>query len=338
MERRNGLKGSITVFFSMVMVIILSLVTMTIESARLACARLYFKQAAGYSLESLFADYYVPLFKDYGLLFLDVTYGEEENVVLEKYEKYLSYNLNPNKGMLKRKSFFYAAQAVDLKTEKIIYATEAGGEIVRRQIYGYMKYRLPTDFAGSFLAELDYFEQAEVVKDFFGQLKRLEDEFKEVDEAVSKFIVCIDKIKAHQAAFCELGEQLKNKASLKEKALGEVGELIKAESKKLLSTVKEAEEISKLYRELTSSVSEYLTKLGERWLNGMELPEWVRRLIKDEIEELLTYSGGKDDIYGIEKCMESIARIKMFFEDAYEISEEDISELIKLDINVAVTV
>ena len=84
------MKGSITVFLSMIMAVVISAVTMSVESARLACTRIYMKQAGAYSLESVFADYYMPLFKDYGLMFLDVTYGGEENMIAQKYEKYLS--------------------------------------------------------------------------------------------------------------------------------------------------------------------------------------------------------------------------------------------------------
>ncbi len=295
------MRGSITVFLSMIMVVIMSIMTMTIESARLACVRLYLKQATKHSLESVFADYYVPLFKDYGLMFLDVTYGEEENIVLEKYEKYLSYNM--------KNSFFYAAKAKNVKLEDVIYATEASGDAVRRQIYEYMKYKLPVDFAGDFLAQFDYISQAGVLKEFFDKIDRVQDELNAVDRVLIEINSLIDTLKVYQENFT---------------------------SEKLLETILEIEDSFEIYDELTETVREYLLELGDKWLSEMEVPEFVREIIREEIEILLVYSGGEGDVYGIEESKSRILKLKSLLEQGGDIKAEDVAELFDIEIKLNV--
>ncbi len=295
------MRGSITVFLSMIMVVIMSLITMTLESARLACARLYLKQATKYSLESVFADYYVPLFKDYGLMFLDVTYGEEENIVLEKYEKYLSYNM--------KSSFFYAAEAKNVKVEDIIYAVEASGEGVRRQVYEYMKYKLPADFAGDFLVQFDYISQAGVLQEFFDKIKEVQNELETVDRVLIEINSLIDTLKAYQEKSTKEG---------------------------LFETILEIEDSFQEYDELTEKVREYLLELSDKWLDEMEVSEFVRGIIRDEIEALLVYSGGEGDVYGIEESKSRILKLKSLLEEGGDIKAEDMAELFDIEIKLNV--
>jgi len=101
------MRGSVTVFFSLIFITVLSVLGGTIESARWACARLYWKRAATDSIRSVFADYCAPMFEEYGLLFVDKTYGEEEDMLDKRFEEYLSYNMEPSKGSLYKSSFLY---------------------------------------------------------------------------------------------------------------------------------------------------------------------------------------------------------------------------------------
>ena len=292
------MRGSITVFLSMIMVIIVSVATMTIESARLACARFYLNQAIKYSLESVFADYYVPLFKDYGLMFLDVTYGEEENIVLEKYEEYLSYNMN--------NSFFYAAEAKNIKAEEIVYAIEANGESVRRQVYEYMKYKLPADFAGDFLAQFDYISQAGTLQKFFEKIEEVQDELKAVDEVLIEINSLIDALKSYREEFTK---------------------------EELLQTILKVEDSFTKYDKLTGMIKEYLFELSDKWLGEMEVSEFVREIIRDEIEALLVYSGS-GDTYGIEESKSHIFKLKSLLEEGKDIAAEEMAELLDIEIKL----
>ncbi len=281
------MKGSITVFLSMIMMVIISTVTVSVESARLACTRLLLKQAGGYSIKSVFADYYVPLFKDYGLMFLDVTYGGSENVVTEKYDGYLSYNLNPGKGRLERRSFFYTAEILNIEAEDIIYAVEGGGKIVKRQIYDYMKYKLPANFAENFLAQYDYITHADKLKQFFEQLGEIEDELKDIDELVLEINNITDKIREHELRVSELKEQIEGLKDLNSEEYEKLSKLLKEETGKLSEALSEREADADLCDCIRLEVWEYLEELGAEWLNNVEIPTFIKEIISEEIEEVI---------------------------------------------------
>ena len=325
------MRGSITVFLSMIMVVILSAVTTSVESARLACTRLFLKQAGGYSIKSVFADYYVPLFKDYGLMFLDVTYGGDENLVTEKFEEYLSYNMNPNKGRLEKRSFFYAAEALDIELKDIIYAVEGDGRIVKRQIYEYMKYKLPADFAESFLSQYDYYFHAEELQKFFDQIEKVQDELEDIDGVVLEINNLADTVKEYQAGISELIGRIESKKGLDKKELEKLSKLLEDEKIGLSDTVASIEEVIDEYDSLTEEVRGYLVELGDDWLSDMEVPGFIKDIIMDEIEALLQYSGGEGDAYGIDASKPYIDELRAILEEE---SGEGLSKLLNIDIPV----
>ena len=68
-------RGSITVFLSISLTIILSLIGAVIESARYSALRTRTEMIMEMGLMSIFAEYNRELLKDYDLLFIDTTYG-----------------------------------------------------------------------------------------------------------------------------------------------------------------------------------------------------------------------------------------------------------------------
>lgn len=325
------MKGSITVFLSMIMVVILSAVTISVESARLACTRLLLKQAGGYSLKSVFADYYVPLFKDYGLMLLDVKYGGEENVVADKFAEYLSYNMNPNKGRLEVRSFFYAAEAPDIELKDIVYAVEGDGEVIRRQVCDYMKYKLPAGFVEGFLSQYDYFFHAEELQKFFEQIEKVQDELEDIDRVIVEINNLADTIKEYQSGISELLEKISSKEGLDKEETDKLLELLEDEKSGLSDTIAEIDETIEAYDSLTEAVREYLLVLGDEWLNDMEVPEFIKDIVMDEIEALLEYSGGEGDAYGIDAGRPYIDEIRGLLEER---TKEGLSKLLDIDIPV----
>ncbi len=71
------LSGSITVYLALVFVLILSLVAVSLEAAAAATLRSKAGAALASGIESALADYYRPLFDEYGLFALDLGYGEK---------------------------------------------------------------------------------------------------------------------------------------------------------------------------------------------------------------------------------------------------------------------
>lgn len=300
------MRGSITVFFSLVFVTIVSVLATTLESARWACTRLYIRQASEDAVRSVFADYHKPLFEEYGVLFLDETYGSGEGMVEEKLKEYIACNLNPNYGRLKADSFLYKSSMTAASVENKVAATDGMGAVFRRAACDYMKYRLPADFAEEFLAQLDFIGRADEVKEFFDRINRIQSDLDKIDKVVIKINDLIESIRGFQQSAADIAVEVNKLLKIKEpdekqkKLLEETKELLLVTKQDIVNAVEQIIENSGIYEEVTEKVSEYLCGLADEWLNN-NVSESIRSIVLAEIESLLIHSGGKGDIYGIEK-------------------------------------
>lgn len=93
---KHQVKGSITVFLALAFLLILALIMTSLEAARTAALRVFAQLALSTAVESATADFYRPLFDEYGLYALDLGYGERvANIdgLSETVERYLTSNL-----------------------------------------------------------------------------------------------------------------------------------------------------------------------------------------------------------------------------------------------------
>ena len=68
-------RGYITVFLSLSLTLILSLVFTVIEGARISAIRMKFECVADIGMNSVLAEYHRELLEQYDLLFVDTAYG-----------------------------------------------------------------------------------------------------------------------------------------------------------------------------------------------------------------------------------------------------------------------
>ncbi len=310
------MRGSITVFFSLVFVTIVSVLGATIESARWACVRLYLRQAVDDGIRSVFADYYKPLFEEYGVLFLDETYGQDTVMVEEKLEEYLLCNINPNYGELFRRLFLYKGDVTDTLVRDKVLAIDGMGEVFRKSAYEYMKYRIPADLAESFLEQLDFINQAEVLRDFFSQIQGIQEDLSKIDEMVLEINGFVEETRQLQQSIEELASEV-NELLVIEKPDKAVKKLLEDKKEELLAAKQNTAELvmkiledSGIYEEVTDRVNVYLRGLADEWMGKLNISQNIREIVLEEIESLLTYSGGKGDIYGIEKSKTILENIQ----------------------------
>ena len=96
-------KGSITVFLSLILVLLFSFILTALESARITGATAYLSMLSQLSADPLFAHYYVPLFEEYGLFGIDAgyetTYLSEEKIE-HQLSDYITFGLEEIQGGL----------------------------------------------------------------------------------------------------------------------------------------------------------------------------------------------------------------------------------------------
>ena len=130
-------RGTITVFLSISLTIILSLIGAVIESARYSALRMRTEMVMEMGLMSVFAEYNRELLKSYDLLFIDTSYGTGKadiSATEDHLKEYMSYNGRPGKGILS--PGLDEMMALDVgKTEIPMYslATDQGGREFKRQ-------------------------------------------------------------------------------------------------------------------------------------------------------------------------------------------------------------
>ncbi len=154
-------RGSITVYLSLVLCVIMALIFVSIDSARYSCGRAMVALAADEGLFSLFGKYDRILYEKYGLLMIDGGYGqgqvkpgtllEETAAVMEKVLSPGLFSGNLFKAGIERKS-----------VTGYVLATDSDYAMLKEQVRALMSLKLGTDMVSSLLGS--YSEAADTLQ------------------------------------------------------------------------------------------------------------------------------------------------------------------------------
>ena len=140
-------RGSITVYLSLSLLLLLSLISAGLYSARQAAGRVLLASGTEQALFSVFGQYDKDLLDGYGLLFLDAGYGGSKLLpghLLHEVEEYAEYILKPAKGLLSIGRDPVGARLHEHEDAITGYAlaTDDGGRAFRRQVCEVMQKKL----------------------------------------------------------------------------------------------------------------------------------------------------------------------------------------------------
>lgn len=159
--------GYLTVYLSLVFAIILSLLLALVEGAAMGAARLQAELVADLGLDSVFAEYHRELFHQYGLFFIDDSYGTGKgsiSKVEKQLEDYMSYNLNPGKGLaLAPGSNWVSLENTYLEIEEAAFATDNMGEVWKAQAIDYMKSKYGMDIIEGIQGQIQTVEKEQLL-------------------------------------------------------------------------------------------------------------------------------------------------------------------------------
>ena len=135
-------EGYITVYLSLTLGVMLTLIFLLLESIRNETIRMETETVMDLSLYSVFGEYHRELLEQYDLFFLDTTYGQGSPDV-ERSEKRLQYYMNENfhKDRIIPIGFldFTNLTCDNVTFEGFRYAGDDGGRVLKEQIVEYMK-------------------------------------------------------------------------------------------------------------------------------------------------------------------------------------------------------
>lgn len=155
-------KGHITVFLSLILTLILSLVCTTIESARIQGVRMQLQNITDMGIFSVFGEYNQDLLNIYDLFFLDMGYGTNDvssERVSAQIKKYTEYNTDVDKGLpvlsLFPRADMWRADIDGVNTEKYVIASDNKGKAYYSQAVEYMKDTIGITIAEELLDQYD---------------------------------------------------------------------------------------------------------------------------------------------------------------------------------------
>lgn len=135
-------RGYITVFLSLSLTLILSLVFTVIEGARISAIRMKFECVTDIGMNSVLAEYHRELLKQYDLLFVDTSYGGDRPEIANTeahLRRFAQNNCRPGErnGLFGGRDFL----AMDMGLVEIpeySAASDDNGAVLKRQITDYM--------------------------------------------------------------------------------------------------------------------------------------------------------------------------------------------------------
>lgn len=173
--------GAITVFLSIILLIMITLAGVIVDVARINTAKSQIKRALESSISSTLAGYQTSLREKYGVFALNENNGENLEKIIRSY---LSKNLMIEKGYLDESKIGNYVDLYNYNIENIEVNPMfnlAQDTVTRHQICEFMKYRAPKEFAQDFLEKLNALKKAgptaEVCKrkiEFEKELKKIE--------------------------------------------------------------------------------------------------------------------------------------------------------------------
>lgn len=213
-------EGSITVFLSLILLLVLAIILTTVETARVNAASALSLRALITGLDSVMAEYYAPLYKEYHIFGLDAGYGLSEinqDKISEKLNSYMEYTFTPNKDLTEdsinnaymqmygvqntlRADSIYSIQNIygvgvkDIKTEKLTSLLEYDGELFEKQAMEYMKYKVPADTLSSFFDNAKVLSDAKTSVEVLEEKEKTEAQVQKLDEIILQLMEKIDGI------------------------------------------------------------------------------------------------------------------------------------------------
>lgn len=181
--------GVITCFLSLILLVLVSLVSVTLESARVAGARFLVRSYTRMAEESVMAGYSGALFDRYHIF----AYNTGEKTPLEVREKlktqteyYINRNLQADNKML----WAPVLQEVSIRSCEVL--TDREGEAFREAAAEYMKYRGTAMLVENLFSSLGVFQGAQETMELMEEKAETEEALAQIDECILELFESVD--------------------------------------------------------------------------------------------------------------------------------------------------
>ena len=194
-KKAGNISGSVTVFAALSFMLIVSVVCVLIEGARMQGARAMVAMASNMALDSIFANYERELLDKYGVLLFDgANEGDEfdREYLSTKLKKIIESNLDMDGGLIfTGGTDFYGITIDDVSVGRTVTATDAGGLIWRKAVNDYAVWNYSAEILESML-----------------DIEKVEKESKAVQKASELIDDCREKVSDFYGRYLSLIEHI----------------------------------------------------------------------------------------------------------------------------------
>lgn len=250
---RWGLKGSITIFFSLTCILFLSFICAVIESARVQGAKAQTANIMGMGNFSLLGEFENGLLEKYEIFSLDGSYGQGKfqiEKVNERLQEYISYNANPKKDIFSLWCFDpWNLELTESDVSEYALLTDEKGEPFYQQAVAYMKAN-----AASIAVDklMEYTKDTE-------EIEKWQEKYEESKKSNDSQISDLEKEKQEKI------ESMESEA----KEAEEKGEIVVVQEEPKENPLKE---IAKLQKKSVLSIVTWDKEISEKTINTWNFP------------------------------------------------------------------
>lgn len=257
-------KGSVSVFLALVCLCVISIIMISLESARTSGARWQARNVANIGIDNLFSEYNVGLWKDYKIALLEYL-GDEE--LEESLSMYAADNME------KVSNYRLSEASFDITEKKMI--VDEGGRYLEKEIVDFMRYA-PLDIASIFknleniLKDAKAANSGENIADDFRNISKL------AMDLEKQATVLADILEEISIAYAQASEYISNEniSSFNE------------EASKILHKIQDLEKQFKKYEKQAGITKKRIEEAGKK-------EEW-RELKEDNKNSIKNYASSYD--------------------------------------------
>ncbi len=201
---KENQKGSITVFLSLVLLLVMAVIMTTIELARVNAGKVYANRALALAMDSVLAEFYGPLFQEYHIFGLEGSYGKktlQPGSIETKIKNSMEYTFEPNKDLYYIDNYIPVEnvnildiQTTKLEIDNVNTLLDYNGDFFASQSISYIKYKELGNLSEKFLSKISLIEETEQAQSILNEKFKTEESIYKFDKNITKLMKLIDGI------------------------------------------------------------------------------------------------------------------------------------------------
>ncbi|MCI8407714.1 MAG: hypothetical protein HFJ09_00355 [Lachnospiraceae bacterium] len=301
--RKGKSRGSITVYLTFIIVVMLALIATFLENARVRVAGYEVKRALRGAMDAELTNYYRPLYEDYGLFLMDKGIDADSlefRVISKEIKDYMENSLSAKTtsnvfgiALESQGTDLYQIKIQSLQVNSAIRAVDFEGGLVEDEVVQFMKYQVTGEMLQKMLDCCGLLDKSESVSTIMKEETKVEEALEDASKLLLKLIEQVEGLKCKEkglvfenanklAAVGSFAKQLCGKSITKGNVGIEQQIVYQSLQSKYINGTKKLEEIEDLLKELQREHVKEETKKKEETRKEEEARETEKAKRKEE--------------------------------------------------------